>query len=392
MTDSYIFSGLKILIKNEWVQDHAVLVENKIIKAILPAASLKNQSAKCYQFPPDYFLIPGLIDLHTHGANGFDVMDGKIEALMGISHVLAKEGVTGFLATTMTAVRERMENVLKAIADVMPNKEGASILGVHLEGPFISHEKMGAQQGCAIEKPDITLIQYWQKIANKAIKLVTLAPELPQANALIKCLKEMEIVISVGHTNATYVQTQEAISLGCSHATHLFNAMRGLHQREPGAVGALLLNENVSAELIVDGLHLHPAIIDLALRVKGNEKFILVTDAIRAKCLGDGEYELGGQMVKVSGNKATLSDGRLAGSVMTLPQAIKNMMAFTSCSLADAVKMASYNPAKILGLTSHKGCIEEGKDADLVVMDASLNVMMTMREGSIIYNKQKSLS
>jgi N-acetylglucosamine-6-phosphate deacetylase len=217
------------------------------------------------------------------------------------------------------------------------------------------------------------------------IKLVTLAPELPGALPLIKALRDRHIIVSAGHTNATYAEMVAAIRAGCSQATHLFNAMRGLHQREPGAVGALLLSHDVMAELIVDGLHLHPAIVELALRLKGKEKLLLVTDAMRAKCCDDGEYDLGGQTVMVRAGKAKLSDGTLAGSTLRMPQALKNMVQFTSCSLADAVSMAATNPAHVLGLSDRKGTIAVGKDADLVVLNAALDVAFTMREGREVF-------
>lgn len=376
-----IFTGMQILCHDRWLTDHAVIVENGKIQKIIAKHLLKDAAERVYEFPQDYYLIPGLIDLHIHGAAGHDVMDGSVEALTGISQSLAKEGVTGFLATTMTASHERIVNVLKTIATAMPNQQGAAILGAHLEGPFISSAKMGAQRIDDICHPDAALISHWQDLAKGAIRLVTLAPELPDALLLIKKIREMGIIASIGHTNATYAETNMAVEAGCTHATHLFNAMRGIHQREPGAVGALLLAENVNAELIVDGLHLHPAIVEMALRLKGKDKLLLVTDAMRAKCLGDGDYDLGGQAVAVRSNLATLADGTLAGSTLHMPEAIKNIVQFTHCSLADAVHMASFNPARILGLHQRKGSIAEGKDADLVVMNASFEVVMTMREG-----------
>ena len=225
----------------------------------------------------------------------------------------------------------------------------------------------------------------WQQAAKGLIKLVTLAPELPGAIEFIQRLRAKSIVVSVGHTDATYEETLAAIQAGCSQATHLFNAMRGFHQREPGAVGALLLTPEVSAELIVDGKHLHPAMVDLVQRLKRKDKLLLVTDAMRAKCLGDGHYELGGQPVDVTGGKATLKNGTLAGSLLRMPQAIKNMEQFSHCTLIDAIDMASANPAGVLGLQTSKGSIEVGKDADLVVMNKDFEVVMTMREGREIF-------
>lgn len=377
-----IFTGMQVLHEHSWLKNHAVLVEGNQIKQVIAADIIpQHMPATLYEFSEDCYLIPGLIDLHIHGAAGHDVMDGEVQGLFEISEALATEGVTGFLATTMTAHHERISAVMKTIATAMTHANGSAILGIHLEGPFISAVKMGAQLGDEIKLPDMQLVSEWQHLAKGAIKLMTIAPELPHATELIQQLKELGIVVSVGHTNATYAETNLAIAAGCSHATHLFNAMRGIHQREPGAVGALMLAENVNAELIVDGLHLHPAIVEMVLRVKGKDKLLLVTDAMRAKCLGDGEYDLGGQMVAVRANVATLSNGTLAGSTLRMPQAIKNMVQFTQCSLADAIDMASFNPARILGIDNKKGSIAAGKDADLVVMNPAFEVIMTMRAG-----------
>jgi len=383
-----ILSGMQILIGDEWIEHHALLIQEGEIRAILPEEMITHHlPAKQYQFPNDHYLIPGLIDLHVHGAEGHDVMDGTENALYAMGRALAREGVTGYLATTMTANNKRIDSVLQTITSAMSNAQGASILGVHLEGPFISRDKLGAQYGEEIELPNPNLLQQWQELANGAIKLVTLAPELPEALALIKKLDNMGIIISIGHTNATYAQTCNAIANGCTHATHLFNAMSGLHQREPGAVGALLLSDKVNVELIVDGVHLHPAIVELVLRVKGKDKLLLVTDAMRAKCLHNGEYELGGQTVTLHHNRVTLKDGTLAGSILRMPEAIQNIMRFTHCSLAEAVSMASSNPARVLGLSHRKGSIANGKDADVVVMNASLDVLLTVRNGVEIYYK-----
>lgn len=380
-----IFSGMQILHEAQWLKKHAVVVEDGIIHAVIPEDMIQHHlPAHQHTFSADSYLIPGMIDLHVHGAKNCDVMDCDIKALGTITRALAAEGVTGFLATTMTAPKADIENVLRVVASFEDPKQGAAILGVHLEGPFIASAKMGAQNPAGIMAPDADLMRHWQKIAGGSIRLVTIAPELSGVTALIKALRDMGIVASVGHTNATYDETCSAITAGCTHATHLFNAMRGIHQREPGAVTALLLSENVSAELIVDGVHLHPAIVDLSLRMKGRDRLLLVTDAMRAKCLGDGRYDLGGQMVDVKSGKATLSDGTLAGSTLRMPQALKNIVKYTGCSLQDAVVMASRNPARVLGLP-RKGEICIGNDADLVVLNHELNVQLTMREGYVVY-------
>lgn len=386
--DRVIFSGMKILQGNSWITNQAVVVENQTIRAIIPENMVQHHlPAKHHQFSNTHYLVPGFIDLHVHGANGKDVMDAEEEALFEISHALAMEGVTGFLATTMTADNAHIERVLSHIPTMLRNKTGAAILGVHLEGPFLAKKKMGAQREDYLQLPDLILFKKWQALAQNTIKLVTLAPELTGALDFIHALRALEVVVSIGHTNATYDETMAAINAGCSHATHLFNAMRGIHQREPGATGAILLANDVTAELIMDGWHIHPAIAEMVLRLKGRERLMLITDAMRAKCLRDGQYELGGQVVNVFAGRATLNDGTLAGSTLRMPAAIKNMQEFTRCSLVDAVHMATTNPAYLLGLTHRKGSIETGKDADLVVLTDQLDVCLTMREGKIVFTK-----
>lgn len=376
-----ILTGLQIVTPHEILHDHAVVIEEKKIKAIVPQNEIKKfLPAQCEEFPHNFSLLPGFIDLHIHGANGHDVMDASSEALLAISQALAKEGVTHFLATTMTAETSMIEAALVAVRDF--KQEG--ILGVHLEGPFISPQKIGAQRAEPILEPNYTLITQWQKLSKNAIKMVTLAPETPNALPFIQALKNENIISAVGHTDASYEVTQAAIAHGSSHATHLFNAMRGIHHREPGALGALLLSDQVTAELIVDGVHLHPAMVDLAWRLKGKERLLLVTDAMRAKCLGEGEYELGGQKVKVQNHCATLSDGTLAGSTLTMSQALLNMMNITKCSLVDIVRMVAENPARIVGVFDRLGSIAVGKSADFVVLDDQYGVISTMRAGEII--------
>lgn len=381
-----IFLGMQILTENRWEKNQAVVVERGVIKTIMSHTMIEHHlPAKLYKYTENHYLIPGLIDLHIHGTHGKDVMDASESAYKTISRSLATEGVTGFLATTMTAGDEQIEKVLKTIASMPPYEDGAAMLGVHLEGPFISKSKLGAQSGQFAQEPNLKLMQHWQEVAQGKIKIVTLAPELPGILPLIKELRKSGVIVSIGHTNATYQETCAAIAEGSSQATHLFNAMRGLHQREPGAVGALLLSADVMAELIVDGIHLHPAIVALVYQIKGNKRLMLVTDALRAKCLGEGQHDLGGQNITVLAGKATLSNGTIAGSVLSMPQAIKNMMSFTQCSLIEAINMACETPAKALNLLDRKGSIFVGKDADLVVMNSNLDVMLTMRGGREVY-------
>lgn len=381
-----IFSGLAILQNKKWLQQHAVIVENNKIIAIIPEQMLEHHlPAKQYHFQPDYYLIPGLIDLHIHGLEGHDVMDSSLESLLQISFALAKRGVTGFLATTMTAANAAIENILQLIPQAMLHAAGAKILGVHLEGPFIATKKQGAQSGQYAQHPNIQLIEKWQNLAKNTIKLLTLAPELPGSLPFISSITNRGIIACIGHSNATFAETENAIKAGCSYATHLFNAMSPLHHREPGASGAILLAEEVMAELIVDGHHVHPAMIDIAIKVKGIENLLLVSDAMRACGMNDGEYDLGGKTVLVKSSVATLADGTLAGSTLSLMQAIKNIVNQNKVSLAEAVAMASLHPAKILRLL-HKGEIAVNNDADLVVLNENLEPVLTLCAGIEVFN------
>ncbi len=383
-----ILSGMQVLIEKHFVRDLAVVIENECIKNIIPVNMIHNHlPAIHHEFSSDHYLVPGFIDLHIHGTHGRDVMDATEESLLAMSRTLAADGVTGFLATTMSASNDAIGAALKNIAKQMANKQGAAILGAHLEGPFISKTNCGAQCADHARLPDIEVLRKWQDENNQVIKKVTLAPELPGSLEMIAALGKMDVIASIGHTHATYQETCDAIAYGCTQATHLFNAMGAIHQRQPGALTALLLAKQIDAEIIVDGVHLHPAIIELIYRLKGKDGLFLVTDAMRAKCLGDGEYELGGQAVTVNKGEARLANGVLAGSTLRLPQAILNMVTFTKCSLVDAVYMATVNPAKALGLSDRKGSIAVGKDADLVILDAAFDVHLTLRGGREIYKK-----
>lgn len=380
-----IIHGMNMLFDGEFRAKEAVVIEANRIKAIIPENMIQHHlPARQIHYHSDHYLIPGLIDLHIHGANGHDVMDATPQALHHISNALAREGVTSYLATTITADAKQIEAAIVNVVTEM-QKSNLGILGLHLEGPFISNEKAGAQNLKFVQNPNVELVKQWQQMANGAIKILTLAPELQDAIELIKHLKNLKILAAIGHTDATYEQTEIAIDAGAHYATHLFNAMRGIMQREPGATGALLLDDRVYAELIVDNFHLHPAIVELALRVKSEGHLLLVSDAMRAKCLGDGKYDLGGQNVNVKAGKATLDDGRLAGSTLQLPQAIKIMAEHKNCGFICAIKMATLIPARILGIDDKKGTINVNKDADLAIFNADLKNVMTMRGGEIIF-------
>lgn len=342
-------------------------------------------------FDESYSLIPGMIDLHIHGASGADVMDATLEALETMTNTLPKEGTTSFLATTMTKTKEDIENAISNIAEFIPkqNLGSAEILGAHLEGPFLSPKRAGAQHPDNIINPDVELFKKWQSLSGSNIRLVTLAPEEPGGLELTAYLKDTGVVASIGHSDAVYDQVEAAIEAGVSHATHLFNGMRGLHHREPGVAGAVLLHDEVKCEMIVDGIHIAPKMVKFAYKNKGSEGSILVTDAMRAKCLGAGMYDLGGQEVIVNEERAVLKDGTLAGSILKLNDAVRNMMKFTDCSLQDITEMTAVNPAKQINVFDRKGSIKAGKDADVVVVNEQLEVIMTFCRGRLAYSNRE---
>ncbi len=335
--------------------------------------------------------IPGFIDLHIHGADGADAMDATPEALGKIAKALPAEGTTSFLATTMTGSAAAIENALENAADFIEggDTDGAEALGIHLEGPFISPKRAGAQHPGNITKPDKEQFKKWQEKARGHIRLVTMAPEEEGGLELASYLKETGVIASIGHSDATYEQAVEGIKAGISHATHLFNGMRGLHHREPGVAGTVLLHDEVKAEIIADGIHVRPEMVKLAYKNKTRDGLILITDAMRAKCLGTGRYDLGGQEVTVDEKQATLADGTLAGSILKLKDAAANVMAYTGCALEDIIQMASVNPARQLGVSDRKGSIASGKDADITILDEHHDVAMVFCRGRLVFEKQE---
>ena len=383
MSQSYVVVGPTIYTAEGVLSDHALVVRDGIIVAMVENSSaLLPKELPVYTFPKNHHLMPGMIDMHIHGAKGADVMDATPAALEIIGQALFAEGATGYLATTMTETSDNIERALANVKTFMeraPKPNQARILGVHLEGPFLSRKQMGAQQGEWIQDPDIGLFDRWQTIAGGHIRVVTIAPELPGAIAFIEHLVRQGVVASIGHTDATYEQTQAAIEARAVHATHLFNAMRGIHHRQPGAATALLLDERMVPEIIADGIHLNPAVIQMTVKLKGAERLVLVTDAMRAKCCGEGVFDLGGQAVTVKQGEARLANGTLAGSILTMNQALVNMLRFTGCSLSDLICMSSTTPAKQLGLSHQLGVLAVGKIADWVVLDEQYQVQKVMR-------------
>jgi len=330
------------------------------------------------------YVSAGFIDLHIHGSGDADVMDATPEALEAISSTLLQTGTTSFLATTMTMSKEHIDNALQNIQFHSQHVTGAQILGVHLEGPFINASKHGAQDKAYIQAPGIALIKDYMN----EVKMITLAPEIEGAESFVKYLSKQypHVILSIGHSDASYEKSKESFSWGVSHSTHLFNAMNPYHHREPGIVGAVFDSE-VTCDIIADLVHTHPSVLELVHQIK-KDKLILITDAMRAGCMKCGTYALGGHKVTVEGNKATLEDGTLAGSVLKLNDALKNMTMCTSMTLVEAVNAVTKTPAQKLGLK--KGELKEGYDADIVIFDENLSIISTIVSGEVKYHRQGS--
>ena len=326
-----------------------------------------------------YTIVPGFVDVHIHGCAGADTCDGKRESIDAMAEFLLTKGVTSFCPTTMTVDRAEIEAALLAAkACVDQPGPGARVVGVNMEGPFIAAARKGAQKEEAILPPDPELFRHFQELSGGIVRLVDIAPEQPGGLAFIREVKDL-CAVSIAHTTANYDQAKESFDVGITHATHLFNAMSGLHHRDPGVVGAVFDDSRVYAELICDGFHIHPAALRAAFQVLG-DRALVISDSMRANGMPEGEpFDLGGQMVTVREGKATLADGTIAGSVSNLHQEVKNLVSF-GIPLEQAVKAASLIPARSIGLEEEIGSIAPGKRADLVVLDENLDIVAVYHE------------
>jgi N-acetylglucosamine-6-phosphate deacetylase len=330
------------------------------------------------------YVAPGLIDIHIHGYLGEDTCDAKPEGIRKMAYGIAKNGVTAFLPTTMTVAKEEIIASLNAVRSLKEESkvwDGAEIIGVHAEGPFINPKRKGAQAEENILTPDADFILENSDI----ITSVTLAPEMDTEHKCIKKLKECsDLLISMGHTDADYNEAVSAVRDGVNHATHLFNAMSSLMHRNPGVVGAALSEDSVSVEFIADTFHINPGLYSIIARQKG-DKAILITDCTRGGGMPDGEYELGGQPIFIKGIECRLADGTIAGSVLKLNEAVRNVLRHASLSVSEVFNMASLNPAKAIRCDERLGSLEAGKDADIIITDKDINVIKTIKKGRLIY-------
>ena len=371
---------------NEFVEQKVLLFEDKIV-AVVDEEEYQASYKNCIEIDASKnYVIPGMIDVHIHGSIGADVMDGTQEALKSIKKFLVENGVTTFLATTMTMPLNQIHKALNAVKECMENQEqetlGADIIGVHLEGPFIRKEFKGAQNEKDIIEPNRKLIMEYLDL----LKVITIAPESPGALALIEEFQD-HISFSLGHSGADFEQAMKAFETGARGVTHLFNAMTGLHHRNPGIVGAALESE-CYCELIADNHHVHPGIFSMLTKAKGLEKLLLITDCMRAGGLPEGLYDLGGQEVTVSSGQCRLASGTIAGSVLKLNEGLINFQKATRETLERLLPLVTRNQAKYLQMEDELGSLEPGKRADIVFMNQEYEIEKTIVKGNLQYERQ----
>ena len=319
------------------------------------------------------YVIPGLIDIHNHGNSGADFSDGDYDGLVKMAGYLAKNGVTSFAPASMTLPYDVLEKAFataRRLADEAP-EGSAALRGIQMEGPFFSEKKKGAQNGAYLRNPDFDAFRTLYEGCGGLVRIVDVAPELPGACEFVRLAREL-CTVSIAHTDADYDAAHAAIEAGVTHLTHLFNAMPALHHRKPGVIGAAAEAPQVSAELITDGQHIHPSAVRLAFRLFGPERMVIISDALRCCGMPDGEYELGGQAVFLKGGVARLADGTIAGSATNLYDCMLRAISF-GIAKEDALRAATWNPARQIGCLNTVGSIRDGKRADFVVCDENLN-------------------
>jgi N-acetylglucosamine-6-phosphate deacetylase len=387
MTATAIYASA-ILTPHEELRDCVILVEDGKIAGLGPRDEVRVPADAVHYAAGDKIVVPGFVDIHIHGAGGHDVMEANARALDRITSTLARYGTTSILATTVTAPVEETCRSLQGIARYIRNHEklgdstrpAAEILGIHLEGPFISKARRGVHPPDAIARPSAETLAQFREAAEGLVKLVTIAPELPGALELIASSVAEGVVVAVGHTDADYEQTRAAFSAGARHAVHFFNAMRPFSHRDPGVIGAVLTEPEMTAEVIADGVHVSGPAIQVLIGTKGFHTVLLASDGTSATGMPDGNYRLGTLDVTVKGGVCRNSEGKLAGSTLTLDRALRYLVEL-GVPFIEAVRMATVLPARRIGLAGKKGILAIGADADLVVLTQDLRVDGVMTRG-----------
>lgn len=386
-TDTTAITGGTAALPDREVPDALVLIEGETLAFAGPAREAEIPHGAEQIDASGKYVLPGLIDTHVHGTHGDDVMLSGAEGIRRISARFPQYGTTAWLPSTISARHgELLEAIRWCVEAQQAQGDGAEIVGLHVEGPYINLKRKGAQPAEGIRDPDLGEVEELLQAAEGQMRVMTLAPELPGALDLIRLLVGRGVIASIGHTDATYEEALAGIKAGATHATHLFNAMRPLHHRDPGVIAACLNEPEVLAEVIPDGVHLDPRIVRLALRTKGPDRAALITDAFSATGLPEGEHTLGPHRVIVKGPLCTLEDGTIAGSILTMERAVRNAMEFAQVSLVDAVRMATLIPARVAGCAERKGSLERGKDADVILLDRAFRCHATWVRGRRVWS------
>jgi len=378
-------SGGKIITPFKIIQEGVILIENSIIKSVGRLDEISIPKGFEIIDVKSNIVCPGFIDIHCHGGNGISFNKDLPEKFFNYSQWVTSTGVTSFLITIVPTKFEETIKKLKNIRKIFEfSNYIAEPLGIHLEGPFLNPKKHGAIDSEWIRNPDLNEMSSYISASNNKIKMVTMASELEGSKEIVNLLKQNDIIISLGHTDATYKQTIAAFKNGYNHVTHCFNAMRGFDYNEPGVVGAVLQSKGIYTEIICDGIHVDPSKIKRLIDNIGVDKVVLITDANKAAGLCDGKYSFLDKEILVKNRKATLKDGTITGSVINMNEAFKNMVRMVGASIQDAIKMVTINPAKSIKFDKNLGSLERGKKADIIVMDKDLNLLFTIKNGKTI--------
>lgn len=381
-----VFTASKLWDGKQLLDDPMVTVEDGRIASINTRSNAAASAHAHFQDFPGAILGAGFFDVHIHGAAGHDVMEATPEALTTMGRFLASRGTAAYLATTVTAPVDKTLRSLAGLAGLIAHKPAGALtwpIGIHIEGPFLSHAKRGVHPPDLLLEPDIALFDRMFEAAEGNIRLVTLAPELPGAVQFAAHATSKGVRVSLGHSDATLAQTRAAIAAGATSATHTYNAMRTLNHQEPGILGAALTCDELYAELICDGIHNTPEMVKLWWRAKGPERALLITDAMSATGMPDGTYQLGGFDVQVANGRAT-ARGVLAGSVLTLDRALSNFVAFTGATVTDGLRLMTANPAAMTGFQDRAGSLAVGSAANLVAVDTTGRLLASIHKGDIV--------
>lgn len=377
--------GGTLLTPHQVLPDHTLIIKDGKFADILAGVPQPATGDRVVD-ATGFLLTPGFLDIHTHGALGGDTMDASCDTLHKMAHFFVKHGVTAYLPTTWSAHPRRILQAIENVASCSQPEDGAHHLGVHVEGPYLNIDHRGAQRPEVIRTPDAEEYTTW--LESGVLCLVTLAPEVEGALDFVERGVSQGVEFAIGHSGATFEQVAAAADRGVRQATHLYNGMLGLHHRRPGTVGGCLLDDRIYTQIIVDGVHVHPAMVRLAICAKTPARTILITDAICGTGLPDGDYEFDGQVMYVRGGVSRTPAGGLSGSTLTMDQALRNAIQFTGLPLNEVLPMATSVPAEAMGWQGKKGSLARGADADLVFLDEALNVLKTFVAGRVVFEAE----